>query len=59
MAAPRGVSVDKLMVELSLRALTEQDAEMRFQSRAARGKVEDGLAVVDKLDRMHSRAEDP
>ncbi len=59
MAAQRGVSVSKLMEELSIRALTEYDTEMRFRLRAARGKVEGGLPVLDKLDRMHSRAEDP
>ena len=59
MAAQRGVSVSKLMEELAARALTEHDTEMRFRLRAARGKVERGLAVLDKLDRIHSRAEDP
>lgn len=59
MAAQSGVSVNKLMAELSVRALTEHDTEMRFRLRAARGKVERGLAVLDKLDRVHSRAEDP
>ncbi len=59
MAAQRGVSVNKLMEELSIRALTEHDTEMCFRLRAARGKVERGLPVLDKLDRMHSRAEDP
>ncbi len=35
MARKRGVSVNKLMQELSVRALTEHDTEMRFQLRAA------------------------
>ncbi len=59
MAAQRGVSVNKLMEELSVRALTEHDTEMRFRLRAAGGNVERGLAVLDELDRMHSRAQDP
>lgn len=58
MARQRGVSMNKLMEELSIRALTEHDTEMRFRLRAARGKVEHGLAVLDKLDRMHSPAKD-
>lgn len=58
MAVQRGVSVNKLMEELSVRALTEHDTEMRFRLRAARGKVEHGLAVLDELDRVHSQAED-
>ena len=36
MAAQRGVSVNELMEELSIRALTEHDTEMRFRLRAAR-----------------------
>ena len=59
MAAQRGVSVNKLMEELSTRALAEHDTEMRFRLRAARGNTERGLAVLDKLDRRHSRAQDP
>ena len=58
MARQRGVSMNKLMEELSIRALTEHDTEMRFRLRAARGKVEHGLAVLDKLDRMHSPPKD-
>lgn len=58
MAAQRGVSLNKLMEELSTRALAEHDTEMRFRLRAARGNVERGLAVLDKLDRTHSRAKD-
>ena len=58
MAAQRGVSLNNLMEELSVRALTEHDTEMRLRLRAARGKVERGSAVLDKLDRIHLRAED-
>lgn len=58
MAAQRGVSVNKLMEELSVRALTEHDTEMRFRLRAASGKVERGLAVLYELDGVHSQAED-
>ena len=35
MAMKRGVSVNKLMQELSVRALAEHDTDMRFQLRAA------------------------
>ncbi|MCY4187785.1 MAG: hypothetical protein OXD30_04820, partial [Bryobacterales bacterium] len=55
MAAQRGVSVNKLMEELSVRALAEHDTEMRFRLRAARGNAGRGLAVLDKLDHMHAR----
>ncbi|MDE0192058.1 MAG: toxin-antitoxin system HicB family antitoxin [Gammaproteobacteria bacterium] len=50
MAARRGVSLNKLMQELSVRALTEHDTEMRFRIRAARGDVRKGLKLLDKLD---------
>ena len=50
MADRRGVSLNKLMQELSVRALTEHDTEMRFRIRAARGDVRKGLKLLDKLD---------
>ena len=59
MAAQRGVSVNKLMEELSVRALTEHDTEMRFRVRAGRGDAVRGLRLLDELDRRHARANDP
>ena len=59
MAKQRGVTVNKLMEELALRALTEHDTEMRFRVRAARGRADMGLAVLNVLDRNHSPVEDP
>ena len=53
MAARRGMSLNKLMEELSIRALVEHDAEMRFRPRASRGDPERGLELLDKLDRAH------
>lgn len=50
MAARQGVSLNKLMQELSVRALAEHDTEMRFRIRAARGDVRKGLKLLDKLD---------
>ena len=57
MAARRGVSLNKLMEELSVRALTEHDTEMRFRLRAARGDTARGLELLDVLDRRHSTAD--
>lgn len=51
MAAQRGVSVNKLMEELSVRALAEHDTEMRFRLRAARADRQRGLTILDRLDR--------
>ena len=50
LARRRAVSVNKLMEELCTMALTQHDAETRFRMLAARGSVEDGLRVLDKLD---------
>ena len=50
MAKARGMSLNKLMEELSARALAEHDTELRFRLRAARGAPERGLAILDGLD---------
>lgn len=54
MAAQRGLSLNKLMEEISVRALAEHDTEMRFRLRAARGDTARGLELLDELDRKHS-----
>jgi predicted transcriptional regulator len=51
LAKARGVSVDRLIDELAIVALTEYDAETRFRAMAARGSKQTGLALLDKLDR--------
>ncbi len=58
MAARGGLSLNKLMEELSVRALAEHDTEMRFRMRAARGDATRGLKVLDELDRRHAEAAD-
>lgn len=50
LAAHRHVSINKLMEEFSTQAIAEFDAESRFRAMAARGSVEKGLKVLDKLD---------
>ena len=50
LARQRAVSVNKLMEELCTIAVTQHDAETRFRALAARGSVEDGLRILDKLD---------
>ncbi len=49
-ARRRGISVNKLMEELSTIAIAQHDAETRFRALAARGSVEAGLRVLDELD---------
>ena len=51
LARHRGVSMNKLMEELSMIAVDQHDAETRFRALAARGSVEEGRRVLDKLDR--------
>jgi hypothetical protein len=43
--------MNKLIDELSTVALTEFDVETRFRARAALGSREEGLALLDLLDR--------
>ena len=47
------------MEELSVRALAEHDAEMRFRLRASRGDRALGLKLLDKLDRLHAQVAEP
>jgi hypothetical protein len=55
LAKARGVSLNKLIDELSTVALAQHDAEMRFRVRASRGSAERGLGLLDKLDRAFAR----
>ncbi len=50
LAKRRNISVNKLIEELSTIALAEFDTETRFRAMAAKGSVEAGLALLDKLD---------
>lgn len=50
LARRRNLSVNKLIEELSTIALAEFDAETRFRAMAAKGSVEAGLTLLDKLD---------
>jgi HicB family len=52
LAKARGVSLNRLIDEMATVALTEHDAETRFRAMAMRGSGEDGLALLDKLDRV-------
>ena len=51
LARHRGVSMNKLVEELSTIAVAQHDAETRFRALAARGSFEEGRRVLDKLDR--------
>jgi predicted transcriptional regulator len=53
LAQSRGISVNKLMEELSTLALAEFDAQTRFQTLAMQGDVARGLEVLDRLDDLN------
>ena len=50
LAKNRGVSMNKLFEEMATIMLTDIDAETRFRAMAARGDVQRGLALLDKMD---------
>ena len=54
LAARRGVSLNSLFEELSIRALAEFEVETRFRARAANGDPQAGLALLDRLERHFS-----
>ena len=57
LAKTRGMSVNKLIEELSTIALAEFDAETRFRALVAKGDPKEGIAILDKLDSHFSKTE--
>ena len=55
LARQRGVSVNKLMEELSTIAVAQHDAETRFRALAASGSVDRGLKILEELDKSLGR----
>ena len=51
LAETKGVSLNRLLDEMSTRLLSEHDVEQRFRARAALGSREDGLALLDEFAR--------
>jgi hypothetical protein len=58
-AKRQGVSLNKLVDEWASMALAQFDAEIRFETRADRGDVKRGLALLDKLDRSFNKTRKP
>ena len=54
LAKRKHISINKLMEELSTQAIAEFDAETRFRAMAAKGNVDEGLAILNKLDSSFS-----
>ena len=60
LARSRGLSMNKLVEELSAQALSAWDTENHFRALAATGDVQRALAVLDRLDtdeRLGTKAE--
>ncbi len=55
LAKSQGVSLNRLVDDLSSVALAQYDAEVRFQALAAKGDPALGLRLLDKLDRALGR----
>jgi predicted DNA-binding protein len=51
-----GVSVNKLIDEIATVRLAQFDAEIRFRRLAQKGSIQQGLKVLDKLDRAFAKA---
>lgn len=49
-AQARGISVNKLITEISVQALTAYDAETRFKTMAADADIPAALTVLSRLD---------
>ncbi|MBS0599459.1 MAG: ribbon-helix-helix protein, CopG family [Burkholderiaceae bacterium] len=52
LAQTRGLSINKLMEELSAQAIAAFDVETRFRTLAARGDARQALAILDRLDQQ-------
>ncbi|KYC37843.1 CopG family transcriptional regulator [Scytonema hofmannii PCC 7110] len=52
LAQAKGISVNKLIEELSTLALAEFDAYTGFKAMAATGNPEEGLKILAKLDTL-------
>lgn len=50
LARRRGLSLNKLMEELSAQALAAWDTENRFRALAMQGDLKQALAILDRLD---------
>ena len=55
LAESQGVSLNTLVGELSSLALAQFDAETRFRALAEGGQVEQGLRLLNKLDRAFAK----
>lgn len=57
LAKSRGLSMNKLVEELSAQALAAWDTENHFRAMAATGDVNRALAILDRLDLEDERSD--
>ena len=55
LAQSRGLSMNKLVEQLSAHALSAWDTENHFRAMAATGDVRQALGILDRLDAADSR----
>ena len=55
LAQSRGLSMNKLVEQLSAHALSAWDTENHFRALAATGDVRKALAVLDRLDALEAK----
>ena len=55
LAQSRGLSMNKLIEQLSANALSAWDTENHFRAFAATGDVRKALAVIDRLDVLEAK----
>lgn len=56
LAKSRGLSVNKLIEEMSAQAIAAWDTEIHFRTMAAKGSVKKALGVLDRLDLQEKKA---
>ena len=57
LAQSRGLSMNKLVEQLSAHALSSWDTENHFRALAATGDVKSALSVLDRLDELDGATE--
>lgn len=50
LAKSRGISVNKMVEDLSVRAIAAWDTENHFRVMASRGDISQAIAILDRLD---------
>lgn len=57
LAQSRGLSMNKLVEQLSAHALSAWDTENHFRAMAATGDVRQALGILDRLDEVDARGQ--